>query len=679
MQANLQKYTVLFQEDKVRLYEIEKSRLTEPIEEAQVYPLPKFQINIEPAPAIPQKAMTVQPQLSLAPLEGTVSQDSLESYTYRLQAFYRRVTGSDSAVAARNWIRDNFISFGYDSVVFDTFATSPVSANVLAYKTGTTYPDFQIIVGAHFDGVAISPAADDNGSGTAGVLEIARVLHDWPTRVSFVFALFEGEEQGLIGSTHYANEAKARGDSIVYMLNMDMIAQITNNSEANLYYGADLTYSQLWADLADSLFGITASFRGSSSGSDHYPFVQNGYKGTFVQEGIFSTVYHTARDSTSFMNFEYMTRMVKASLATVYVADDNFAPTGTLAFSYPNGTPDMVPPRQATSVDVDIAGTFNVVIDPAAVNLHYSVNGANYLSGSMSQVSPGRFHSTLPSLDCLSRIKYFITASDTSGKKYYSPDSAYANEAVAAAGADTIFADNFETNKGWTVSGTAVAGLWNRGRPAGGGDRGDPPTDYDGSGKCYVTDTTDGDTDVDNGTTYLDSPVFDLSGGDARIHYGRWYSNSFGSAPFSDVMRVYISNNNGVNWYMAELIGPIIQASGGWFEHSFWAGDFVPLSSQMRIRFDVGDLGAGSVVEAAVDAVSITGFNCKSFVCGDVNGGGIVNILDVTFLINFLYKDGQPPDPMEAADANGNGDVNVLDITYLINFLYKGGPEPICP
>jgi len=65
--------------------------------------------------------------------------------------------------------------------------------------------------------------------------------------------------------------------------------------------------------------------------------------------------------------------------------------------------------------------------------------------------------------------------------------------------------------------------------------------------------------------------------------------------------------------------------------------------------------------------------------CGDSNGDETVNILDITSLINYLYKGGPAPDPIEAADVNNDGTVNILDITYLINYLYRGGPEPDCP
>ncbi|PKK83833.1 MAG: hypothetical protein CVT49_06770 [candidate division Zixibacteria bacterium HGW-Zixibacteria-1] len=67
------------------------------------------------------------------------------------------------------------------------------------------------------------------------------------------------------------------------------------------------------------------------------------------------------------------------------------------------------------------------------------------------------------------------------------------------------------------------------------------------------------------------------------------------------------------------------------------------------------------------------------YICGDANGSATINILDVTFLINYLYKAGPPPDPQESGDANGNGSINLLDVTYLIGYLYKGGPAPMCP
>jgi hypothetical protein len=71
------------------------------------------------------------------------------------------------------------------------------------------------------------------------------------------------------------------------------------------------------------------------------------------------------------------------------------------------------------------------------------------------------------------------------------------------------------------------------------------------------------------------------------------------------------------------------------------------------------------------------GDSCE-YICGDANGDELVNILDITYLIAYLYKSGPAPIHMQAADPDGSGTTNILDITYLIAFLYKGGPDPDC-
>jgi Zinc carboxypeptidase/Immune inhibitor A-like, MAM domain/Dockerin type I domain len=92
---------------------------------------------------------------------------------------------------------------------------------------------------------------------------------------------------------------------------------------------------------------------------------------------------------------------------------------------------------------------------------------------------------------------------------------------------------------------------------------------------------------------------------------------------------------------------------------------------RVRAKDTDGQWGRYSVIE------NVTVGN--PYICGDANGSRVVNIQDITFLINFLYKGGQPPVPTQAGDANGDGITNIKDITYLINYLYKGGPIPICP
>ena len=269
-------------------------------------------------------------------LIAKISQDSLESFTYRLQAFNGRSTGSDSAYASRDWIADKFTEFGYTDVRFQQFTgrellhyTNVQSYNVIAVKQGVTSPDEQIVIGAHYDAVPGSPGADDNGSGTAAVLELSRVLYNIETDKTIIFVLFDSEESGLIGGYAYADAAKENNDNIVVMLNADMIANIGNSDQANLFTGAEQGYAYLWNNVVDSLVNIQG-FYGTSGSSDHAPFVQNGYDAVFYHERLFSSVYHSFRDSTSYMDFEYFTRMTKGILASAYSVSQVPAPVQNL-------------------------------------------------------------------------------------------------------------------------------------------------------------------------------------------------------------------------------------------------------------------------------------------------------------------------------------------------------------
>ena len=89
-------------------------------------------------------------------------------------------------------------------------------------------------------------------------------------------------------------------------------------------------------------------------------------------------------------------------------------------------------------------------------------------------------------------------------------------------------------------------------------------------------------------------------------------------------------------------------------------------------EFSDGD----QTVSTSLDSIYI---DLTTFICGDANDDSTVNIFDITYIINYLYRDGPSPDPIEAADVNNDGAVNIFDITYLISYLYLEGPEPDCP
>jgi len=169
----------------------------------------------------------------------------------------------------------------------------------------------------------------------------------------------------------------------------------------------------------------------------------------------------------------------------------------------------------------------------------------------------------------------------------------------------TIFTDDFETNKGWYTYDSCSDGEWERDEPENYG-RGDPPEDFDGSGKCYLTDNGNENSDVDGGHTYLYSPLIDLSGYiDAQVHYSLWYINDFGSNPDNNIFKVYITDDNGGDWELIKTIGP--PSSSGWKEYRFLVENYIDLTDEVKICFDVSDIGRGAVVEAGIDDFYIEG------------------------------------------------------------------------
>ncbi|MCK4656819.1 MAG: Zn-dependent exopeptidase M28, partial [candidate division Zixibacteria bacterium] len=501
--SNVGLYPLVYEEPGVRLFRVDPSVFDDTSGKLGLAPVLTENLRVVFRKPLQLDLRGAMDMVDLDALIALVSEDSLISYVETMQAFPPRVTGSTSDYNCRDWAVGKFQEFGYDSVVLDPFTySSSTVENVIAYKIGTTLPDHQVIIGAHRDAVSGSPGADDNGSGSAGVLEIARVLKDIETDMTIVFILFTGEEQGLLGAYHYANQAALDGDSIVLMLNMDMIGHIDNESDAKVYHGSDVTYPQLWSDLADSLTGINLNgfLSGTSGGSDHYPFQLNGYDVIFVHEYIFSTVYHSYQDSTTWMDFDYATRMVQASLATAYYVNATYIPLPGLLFSYPGGVPEAIAPGVSETFDVLVEGSSGGIPVPGTGELHYSIGGGAYVSVSMTDLGGGLYEATIPSMLCSdSTVKFYVSADEETSGTINNPSPSNPFVAVVATNIVVTMEDDFELDLGWTVSGNASDGQWNRGVPVGGGDRGDPPTDFDGSGKCYLTDNVDDNSDVDGG------------------------------------------------------------------------------------------------------------------------------------------------------------------------------------
>ncbi|MEE9443796.1 MAG: M28 family metallopeptidase, partial [candidate division Zixibacteria bacterium] len=272
-------------------------------------------------------------EYDLEPLINQVNQNTLQSHVLRLEALGDRLTGSDSCHAARDWIIEQFNSYGYDSLYADEFVgyrwflnngswelvPQEGCFNVIVTKLGKVSPGRQIIIGAHYDGQEGSPGADDNATGVAAILEISRILSDIDTENTIIFIAFDSEETMGAGSRYYAEKALDRNDNIIHMMSLDMLGCDLNNHEAKLCHGPVSSYSEIWRELAASYASISAELTTQILGSDHLPFLELGFDAALVIEKYLTPHVHLPSDSAVYINFDYMTRMVKASLATAYV------------------------------------------------------------------------------------------------------------------------------------------------------------------------------------------------------------------------------------------------------------------------------------------------------------------------------------------------------------------------
>jgi len=369
---------------------------------------------------------------------------------------------------------------------------------------------------------------------------------------------------------------------------------------------------------------------------------------------------------------DFYTEDTTANFCIKALVTSNPALTMTLSAEIP----DYVEPGIGFTIPIEIYDGAETYVGGSGT-VHFRYDSGDFSTAPLTHTGGNQYEAALPAVGCDDAPEFYFSAEGDGGATIYLPAGAPASLYSVTVGiVTTVMSDDFETDQGWTVGGTAADGHWNRGIPAGGGERGDPPTDFDGSGQCFLTDNEYGNSDVDDGYTDLTSPAYDLSGMDARIHFALWYTNDFGNAPNSDYFYVYLSNNDGADWTLAETIGP--NSLFGWNEYTIRVSDHLTPTSQVRIRFTASDAGDGSVVEAGIDDLRIMSFECESWTRGDADGDGDIDVADAVHVINYIFKGGPAPDPVDAGDANCDGDVNVGDAVYVIGYVFKGGPEPGC-
>lgn len=259
---------------------------------------------------------------------ANVSPANLAAQVQALQDLGTRYASTTNCEAAGEALYAAFAALGLDDVHFESFAFSAyTSRNVVAEKTGETFPDDILIICSHYDSTSPAstrltdaPGADDNASGTAAVLEAARVLAVHPLDYTVRFVAFSAEEWGLYGSRAYAAAARGPGQAIRGVLNLDMIGYADAAPEdLQVFVNQDSAWLADLFATAGPLYGPVTAVKvvdPSIVYSDHSPFWDNGYPAFLAIEDypLANPYYHRTTDTLATLDPAFFAACARASV-----------------------------------------------------------------------------------------------------------------------------------------------------------------------------------------------------------------------------------------------------------------------------------------------------------------------------------------------------------------------------
>ncbi|GBD87733.1 bacterial leucyl aminopeptidase precursor [bacterium BMS3Abin03] len=352
---------------------------------------------------------------------------------------------------------------------------SSTGRNVYAVQTGTEFLNQKYIICAHYDDMpsgAIAPGADDNASGTSAVLEAARVLSQYSFPYTIVYALWDEEEQGLIGSAYFAQNAANQGDSILGVINLDMIGWDSDNDNVANIHARSVGNS---LDLKDKMVEINTSYgigldllimNPGSTYSDHASFWSNGFGAILLIEddNDFNDYYHTTNDKYIYFNQPYYGKMAKLAFATLatYALNLDIKIIHTPVASRDNS--------DDIAAAADIVTSLTIGTGIQAPRLYYRVNYGTGFSeffdvvGSTNSVSD-TYNFTIPGQPLGTIVQYYIAAQDADSSIIitlpvggggfnppgYIPPEDFFQFYVSPM--NIVFADSAANTDNWTITG----------------------------------------------------------------------------------------------------------------------------------------------------------------------------------------------------------------------------------
>ena len=335
----------------------------------------------------------------------------------------------------------------------------------------------------------------------------------------------------------------------------------------------------------------------------------------------------------------------------------------TALISLPVPAPTGLVPDQTTLMSVTIRELVVGAVSQRA--LISRVAGGSWSSDPLVPVSGDTHAATIPAVHCGDAVDFYVEVTLASGSAIRYPTDAPSTFLTATATSLTIVAEyNFEVaSSGWMygVGGdTATGGAWIRGDPIATTAQSEDDHTAGTATQCAFTGQgtvsgAAGNADVDNGITTLQSPILGTMVPGAHLRYWFWYTNNLGGSPNLDEFVVQVSGD-GIVWTTATTV----QSSATlWREADITLNGLLAVGSAIRVRFIAQDLGAGSLVEAAIDDVKIVTIGCPA-VIGDFNGDGLVNGFDLATLLSQWGGPG-------SGDLNGDQIVGGTDLAILLS------------
>ena len=289
-----------------------------------------------------------------APIAQTVaaitSQASVErifGYESALFAFDTKYVTQPGNARAATFLFDTYASFGY-APQYQTFeyrlpnGATGRTANVVATLPGTDNPDLIYVVSSHYDSALVSPGADDDSSGTAALLETARLLAAHPQPATIVFASFTGEEAGLFGSREFVRRAVADRMHVVGALNNDMVGWANDErlDDTIRYSNAGIRDVEHAAAMQFSrLITYDAHYYKGTDAAAYYEMFGDIVGGIGSYPVLGSPHYHQPHDLLETINHQLVTEVAKTTAATVMLLASSPSRIGGLQVaSFSEGT-----------------------------------------------------------------------------------------------------------------------------------------------------------------------------------------------------------------------------------------------------------------------------------------------------------------------------------------------------